>query len=79
MIVSEKASMAFLDAIDTAYAITSMMALGSNEEELAVLQEKYELEERQYAAIMNEGARADWWEKRCEKEPGCAECKCFDL
>jgi hypothetical protein len=79
MIVSEKAGVAFLDAIDTAYAITSIMALGSNEEELAMLQEKYELQERQYAAIMEAMFWNDWWEKRCEKEPGCAECKCFDL
>ena len=79
MIVSEKAGATFLNAIDTAYAITSMMALGDREEELMLLRDQYSLLERQYAAITNEQSRVDWWEKRCEEDPGCAECKCFDL
>ena len=31
------------------------------------------------ASIDDEQISADWWEKRCAQEPGCAECKCFDL
>ena len=31
------------------------------------------------ASINDEQMGADWWEKRCAEEPGCAECKCFDL
>jgi len=29
--------------------------------------------------LPEQGTSVDWWEKRCEEEPGCAECKCFDL
>ena len=29
--------------------------------------------------LPEEKTAADWWEQRCAEEPGCAECKCFDL
>jgi hypothetical protein len=29
--------------------------------------------------LPEQGTGVDWWEKRCKEEPGCAECKCFDL
>lgn len=30
-------------------------------------------------ALPEGSTSGDWWEKRCEEDPGCAECKCFDL
>jgi hypothetical protein len=31
------------------------------------------------ASIDDEQFNGDWWEQYCKEEPGCAECKCFDL
>lgn len=78
MTIPVKTATVFFDAIEAAYAVTMMMALGGNKEELASLQEKYQLLEQKYGAIKDEQLRAGWWEKRCKAEPGCAECKCFD-
>ena len=31
------------------------------------------------ASIDDEQFNGDWWEQHCKEDPGCAECKCFDL
>lgn len=77
MTLSLATESAFNRAIEAAYKVQEIghvYGLESEQnrqanEDLRLLMGKY------WALISSER----WWEKRCQQDPACLECKCFDL
>lgn len=71
---------AFNQAIEAAYKMQQIGEIyGLQSEQMDRANGEYRQLINKYYAMNENDQREQWWDKRCQQEPACLECKCFDL
>jgi hypothetical protein len=71
---------AFNQAIEAAYKMQQIGEIyGLQSEQMNRANGEYRQLINKYYAMNENDQREQWWDKRCQQEPACLECKCFDL
>jgi hypothetical protein len=71
---------AFNQAIEAAYKMQQIGEIyGLQSEQMSQANGEYRRLIDKYYAMNENDQREQWWDKRCQQEPACLECKCFDL
>jgi hypothetical protein len=71
---------AFNQAIEAAYKMQQIGEIyGLQSEQMNRANGEYRQLINKYYTMNENDQREQWWDKRCQQEPACLECKCFDL
>jgi len=80
MTLSLATEAAFNQAIDAAYKMQKVGQVhGLQSEQMSHANGEYRRLIDKYYALNENDQREQWWDQRCQQDPGCQECKCFDL
>ena len=80
MTLSLATEAAFNQAIEAAYKMQKVGQVhGLQSEQMSQANGEYRRLMDKYYALNQNDQREQWWDQRCQQEPSCQQCKCFDL